>query len=204
MERQFIMYMTMNNAIRQHEQVFRNIEKDDLVSHKITEASLIVETAIIGGKAVFLCGNGGSAADAQHIATEFVSRFYKERRAINAEALTTNTSSLTAIANDYDFDRIFERQLEAKGKLGDVLIGFTTSGTSGNVIRAMEYAAKHGIHTILLTGNKPNEYDSSIYECVIKVPSDDTPRIQEAHIFIGHVIAEYVEAKIVEDEMTRG
>ena len=119
-----------------------------------------------------------------------------ERQAINAEALTVNTSSLTAIGNDYDFDRVFARQLEAKSHKGDVLIGITTSGTSKNVVRAMEYASKHGIHTILLTGNRDNYYDESIYKCVIKVPSEDTPRIQEAHIFIGHLLAEYVESEI--------
>ena len=91
---------------------------------------------------------------------------------------------------------MFARQLEAKSHKGDVLIGITTSGTSKNVVRAMEYASKHGIHTILLTGNRDNYYDESIYKCVIKVPSEDTPRIQEAHIFIGHLLAEYVESEI--------
>lgn len=192
----------IREKLQQHINTFLMMRDMTETVDELDHASCIVLRAVIGRNALLLCGNGGSAADAQHIATEFVSRFYKERRAINAEALTTNTSSLTAIANDYEFDRVFERQLEAKGKPGDVLIGITTSGTSRNVIRAMEYAAKHGIHTILLTGNRPIEYDPAIYECVIKVPSDDTPRIQEAHIFIGHVMAEYVEARVVEAEST--
>lgn len=192
----------ITTRIQQHIRVFMDIvENRDFLAGLERAVDIVLRTVLKDG-AVYLCGNGGSAADAQHIATEFVSRFYKERRAINAEALTTNTSSLTAIANDYGFDRIFERQVEAKGRPGDVLIGITTSGTSKNVIRAMEYATRHGIHTILLTGNRPIEYDPSIYECVIKVPSDDTPRIQEAHIFIGHVMAEYVEARVVEAEST--
>lgn len=188
----------LSTAINSHVAMINLMQSDNELKAKVLEGTDIICKAVCTKKTIFLCGNGGSAADAQHIATEFVSRFYKERRAINAEALTTNTSSLTAIANDYDFERIFERQLEAKGKKGDVLIGITTSGTSRNVIKAMEYAAKQDIHTILLTGSRPNDYDPSVYECVIKVPSDDTPRIQEAHIFIGHVIAEYVEVKIVE------
>ncbi len=145
---------------------------------------------------MFRCGNGGRADDAQHIATEFVSRFYKERRAINAEALTVNTSSITAISNDYAYERVFARQLEAKARSGDVLIGISTSGTSENVLEAFRYASGNGIHTILLTGNRQNIYDDRLIEHIIRIPSADTPRIQEAHIFIGHMIAEYIESKI--------
>ena len=128
---------------------------------------------------LFLCGNGGSAADAQHIATEFVSRFFKERPGMNAEALTVNTSTLTAIGNDYSFERIFVRQLEAKTKAGDILIGISTSGK-----------------TAILMGDYVNPELEDICDYIIKVPSKITPRIQEAHIFIGHTIAEYVEDKL--------
>lgn len=190
------MKQLITNKIHEHIGVFEAILNDMNLQETIKEASNIVLNSISNGGALYLCGNGGSAADAQHIATEFVSRFYEERQAINAEALTVNTSSLTAIGNDYDFDRVFARQLEAKGRTGDVLIGITTSGTSKNVVKAMEYASKNEIHTILLTGNRDNQYDRSIYECVINVPSEDTPRIQEAHIFVGHILAEYVEREM--------
>ena len=190
------MKQLLSERIREHITIFEQIEKNENQKETIVRAAGIILDSLINGGALYLCGNGGSASDAQHIATEFVSRFYMERQAINAEALTVNTSSLTAIGNDYDFDRVFARQLEAKSHKGDVLIGITTSGTSKNVVRAMEYASKHGIHTILLTGNRDNYYDESIYKCVIKVPSEDTPRIQEAHIFIGHLLAEYVESEI--------
>ena len=145
---------------------------------------------------VFLCGNGGSAADAQHIATEFVSRFYKERRALNAEALTVNTSTLTAISNDYSYEKVFVRQLEAKAKQGDILIGISTSGKSKNVIEALRYANKEGIITVMLMGEYESRELDDISDYIIKIPSKITPRIQEAHIFIGHLIAEYVEHKI--------
>lgn len=187
----------INKRLDEHIEVFKEIRRSNEVFDSIKIAAQFIIESITGSGAIYLCGNGGSAADAQHIAAEFVSRFYLERKAINAEALTVNTSSLTAIANDYDYDRVFARQIEAKGKLGDVLIGITTSGTSKNVVKACEYAAQNGIHTILLTGNRNNEYDPSVYECVIKIPSEDTPRIQEGHIFVGHLLAEYVESKLV-------
>lgn len=184
-----------------HLQVFDALQKSIPVRNEMSRAAEIVLRTIQSGGAIYLCGNGGSAADSQHIATEFVSRFYKERPAFNAESLTVNTSSLTAIGNDYDFERVFVRQLEAKAKPGDTLIGISTSGSSKNVIRAIEYAAKNKIHTILLTGSQERKYDVSVYECVVKVPSEDTPRIQEGHIFIGHMIAEYVEAMLSESDI---
>ena len=145
---------------------------------------------------LFLCGNGGSAADAQHIATEFISRFYKERPGLNAEALSVNTSTLTAIGNDYSFERVFARQLEAKAKAGDMVIGISTSGTSRNILEALQYAKGHGIITVLLMGGYLNSEFDDAADYIIKVPAFITPRIQEAHIFIGHVIAEYVEYRM--------
>lgn len=190
----------LEGAMSGHVKMCRDIAADEEIKQSIEKAAELILCSIRNNGAVYLCGNGGSAADSQHIATEFVSRFYKERRALNAEALTVNTSSLTAIGNDYDFDRVFARQLEAKGRPGDTLIGITTSGTSKNVAKAMEYAAANGIHTVLLTGNRDNSYDPTIYECVVRMPSDDTPRVQEGHIFVGHVMAEYVESMIVKEE----
>ena len=145
---------------------------------------------------VFLCGNGGSAADAQHIATEFVSRFYKERLGLNAEALTTNTSTLTAVGNDYGFERIFVRQLEAKAHEGDLLIGITTSGQSKNVLEALRYAKKNGMTTMLMMGDFDTQKVDGFVDFMVKIPSSITPRIQEAHIFLGHVLAEYVEHRM--------
>ena len=176
-----------------HIEVFQKIALDkDLISDIIEICDKII-CALKNKGGIYLCGNGGSAADAQHIAAEFVSRFYKERPGMNAEALSVNTSILTAIGNDYEFDKIFSRQLEAKAKAGDVLIGISTSGSSKNVLEALKYAGNHGILSVLLTGgfDKPELKGAADY--IIKVPSTDTPRIQEAHIFIGHVMAEYVE-----------
>lgn len=180
--------------------VFQNMMSSADMLGEIKRASTLMYNAVFERKALFFCGNGGSAADAQHIATEFISRFYHERRAINAEALTVNTSALTAISNDYDFERVFVRQLEARGSKGDVLVGISTSGTSRNVIKALEYASDKGINTILLTGGTHHEADESMCNVVIHVPSSDTPRIQEAHIFIGHILAEYIEQMIIEEE----
>ena len=149
-----------------------------------------------GGQLLF-CGNGGSAADAQHLATELVSRFYCERGALNAEALTVNTSALTAIGNDYSFDRVFARQIEAKGREGDVLIGISTSGESKNIIEAVKYAKSINMKTVVFTG-KQNSTLKQLADIAISVPSEDTPRIQEMHILIGHIICEMVEKKIVE------
>lgn len=149
---------------------------------------------------LFLCGNGGSAADAQHLAAELVGRFYLERQAYSAEALSTNTSIITALANDYDYNMIFARQVEAKGRQGDVLIGITTSGKSQNVLQAFQCAKKRNLVTVLMSG-KINGYlpmlDYTDY--VIEIPSHDTPRIQEGHILIGHIICDIIESKLTEE-----
>lgn len=148
---------------------------------------------------VLICGNGGSAADAQHLVGELVGRFYLERRALDAEALTTNTSVITSLANDYDYDMIFARQVEAKALKGDVLIGITTSGTSKNICRAFAKAKQCGVLTILMTGDI--SADAEILQdtdCLITVPAKDTPRIQEMHILIGHIICELVERETAE------
>ena len=180
----------ISRTLDDHIKLFCCMKNDRQFICDTQRAAEIVLDSIRTGGAVYFCGNGGSAADSQHIATEFVSRFYMERRAFNAEALTVNTSSLTAIGNDYSFDRVFERQLEAKCRPGDVLIGISTSGLSNNVINALDFAVRHDVRTILLTGNRTVEKE---YDCIIAVPSEDTPRIQEAHICVGHMIAEYVE-----------
>lgn len=160
----------------------------------ILEVSEILSETIKNGGTVYLCGNGGSAADAQHIAAEFTGRFVKERRGLSAVALTTDTSALTAIGNDYGFDRIFERQVEALMKNGDVLIGITTSGNSSNICKAIEKANDLGAVTISLTGNsggKARELSTKN----INIESQNTARIQEMHILIGHLICSIIDEK---------
>ena len=154
-------------------------------------AMQIVKSLCAGGKVVFF-GNGGSAADAQHLAAEFTGRYLKERRALPALALSVNTSSVTAIGNDYGFDLVFARQLEALGKEGDVAVGISTSGNSRNVNRALEIAKSKSIYTVALTGASGGIL-RNVADCTIRIPSDETPRIQECHILTGHIICEIVE-----------
>lgn len=182
--------------LEEHTQIFKKLASDQELTGKIMQIGDHIIDALGRNSGLYLCGNGGSAADAQHIATEFISRFYKERPALNAEALTVNTSTITAIGNDYSYERVFVRQLEAKAKPGDMLIGITTSGTSKNVLEALRYARSHEIMTVLLMGGFENPELDGVADYIIKVPSLITPRVQEAHIFIGHVIAEYVEHKM--------
>lgn len=182
--------------LEEHTQIFKKLASDQYLTNQIMEIGDKITEIFKNDGGLYLCGNGGSAADAQHIATEFISRFYKERPGLNAEALSVNTSTLTAIGNDYSFERIFARQLEAKAHEGDMVIGITTSGTSKNVLEAMRYAGKSEITSVLLMGGFEDPELDGVADYVIKVPSLITPRIQEAHIFIGHVIAEYVEHKM--------
>jgi len=185
-----------NEKISEHKKVVDLLAEDEKLIETIGEvADSIVDSYRSGGK-LLLCGNGGSAADAQHIAAELVARFQMERRALDAEAITVNSSSLTAIGNDYSFDQIFSRQVEAKGKKGDILIGITTSGNSKNVIKAMEQGNELGMVTIGLTGGKEGVKIAEVAKLCIAVPSTDTPRIQEVHILIGHILCGYIEEKL--------
>jgi len=154
-------------------------------------ASRIVHSLQAGGK-VFFCGNGGSAADSQHLAAEFTGRFLRERPALPAMALSVNTSSLTAIGNDYGFDLVFARQIEALGREGDILVGISTSGSSPNVVRAIEAAKARALWTAALTGASGGKL-KDLADCTLRMPSDATPRIQECHILTGHLICEIVE-----------
>jgi D-sedoheptulose 7-phosphate isomerase len=148
--------------------------------------------ALASGRKVLLFGNGGSAADAQHIAAEWVGRYRRDRRALPAIALTVNASSLTAIANDFNFEQVFARQVEALGAPGDIAIGISTSGDSPNVLRGVEAAKVTSMITVGLTGRTGGSLKTLVDYC-LRVPSDDTPRIQEAHILLGHILCEYVE-----------
>jgi D-sedoheptulose 7-phosphate isomerase len=162
----------------------------------VAQAALQIVTALRAGGKLLCCGNGGSAADAQHLAAEFTGRYLKERRALPAIALNANTSSLTAIGNDYGFDLVFARQLEALGNAGDVLLGISTSGNSRNVLRAMEVAKAKSIYTITLTGSGGKMKD--LADCAICIPSGETPRIQECHILTGHIICEIAENMLLD------
>jgi len=190
----------INDRITQSVSNLQTLLSDDsAIGHIANVAELIVD-AIKSGNKLMICGNGGSAADAQHMAGEFVCRFYKDREPLPAIALTTDTSVLTSISNDYSYDHIFSRQVKALGKKGDVLLGVSTSGSSRNVLEAFEIAKKLGIKTILLTGEKEKDI-AKISNVVIKAPSTDTPRIQEMHLLIEHIICEIVENEFFKSKM---
>lgn len=151
-----------------------------------------ISDCLKGGGTLYFMGNGGSASDSQHLAAEFVGRYEKERRALRAVALTTDTSILTAVGNDYGFERIFERQIEALGKKGDVIFAFSTSGNSKNVLRGVHKAKEMGLFTIGFTGGAGGEL-KSLTDLTLVVPSKKTSRIQETHIMVGHILCECVD-----------
>nr|WP_297274190.1 SIS domain-containing protein [uncultured Agathobaculum sp.] len=184
------------DRLEEHRLLFHRMAADvSLMEHMLTLADQTVSRIQKGGQ-IFFCGNGGSAADAQHIATEFIGRFYQDRAALNAEALSVNTSTLTAIGNDYGFERVFVRQLEAKARPNDVVVGLSTSGKSSNILQALQYAKENGMLSVAFTGlDEPRELLEAA-QLIIHAPSRITPRIQECHIFLGHLLAEYVEAKL--------
>lgn len=159
---------------------------------RIKEVADVIAEAFRNGQRLYLCGNGGSAADAQHLAAEFTGRFYSDREPLPAEALHVNTSFLTAVGNDYSYDQIYERAVKAHGRKGDVLIGISTSGNSKNVLLAQQEAQRRDMTVVSFTGETGGKMkDNCNY--LFNVPSTDTPRIQESHILIGHIICQLVE-----------
>lgn len=170
--------------VLQNEQLLTTIEK-------VVDA---IVTAFKNGNRVYFCGNGGSAADAQHLAAEFSGRFYKDRKALPAEALHCNTSYLTAVGNDYGYDVVYSRIIEGIGEKGDVLVGLSTSGKSANIIKAFESARQNGMITVAFTGLTGGAM-KAVSDYLINIPSADTPRIQESHIMIGHIVCQLVEEK---------
>ncbi|SFV56634.1 Phosphoheptose isomerase 1 [hydrothermal vent metagenome] len=166
----------------------------DLISNIANIANIAIDRYAKGNK-ILVAGNGGSAADAQHIVAELVSRFYFDRDGLPAIALTTDTSILTAIGNDYGYEKLFARQIQANGLKGDIFIAISTSGNSANIIEAIKEAKKREIITVGLTGSRESKMDK-LCDHLIKVPSNSTPRIQEAHILIGHIICAIIEEKI--------
>ncbi len=191
---------TFRKRVHEHYEMIGQILSNHKLISVIEEVCQKIIISYQNNGQLFLCGNGGSAADAQHLAAELVGRFYLERRAYSAEALSTNTSIITALANDYDYNMIFARQIEAKGREGDVLIGITTSGKSQNVLQAFQRAKKQNLVTVLMSGKIKGYLPALDYaDYVIEIPSHDTPRIQEGHILIGHIICEIIESKLTEE-----
>ncbi len=184
------------SGLRESAEVKLQMAKESI--DQILQAADIIQRALKAGKKLLIFGNGGSAADAQHIASEFVNRFMAERKAIAAIALTTDSSIITSIANDSSYSEIFSRQIEALGSKGDVAIGITTSGKSANVLKAIETAKAMEIKTIAFAGGSTSKL-SKITDHIISVPSASTQRIQEAHITVAHIICELVEKSIIEN-----
>jgi len=169
------------------------LQNEGLLKTIAASVDLIVN-AFRNGNRVYFCGNGGSAADAQHLAAEFSGRFYTDRKALPAEALHCNTSYLTAVGNDYGFDEIYSRLIDGIGEKGDVLVGLSTSGNSPNILKALKTAKKKEMITIGFTGKSGGEM-RTLCDYLINIPSTDTPRIQESHIMVGHIICQLVEEK---------
>jgi D-sedoheptulose 7-phosphate isomerase len=172
----------------------QQVLQDQQLLETVEKSVEVITRAFKNGNRVYFCGNGGSAADAQHLAAEFSGRFYTDRKALPAEALHTNSSYLTAVANDYGYDLVYARIIDGIGQAGDVLIGLSTSGNSANIIRAFEVAREKAMITIAFTGITGGQI-KAISNYLINVPSADTPRIQESHIMIGHIICQLVEEK---------
>ncbi|MCX8197370.1 MAG: D-sedoheptulose 7-phosphate isomerase [Candidatus Micrarchaeota archaeon] len=183
----------LKKRIAEHISLANEIIRDERLLSQVQEVSRRISSSLKeGGKIIFM-GNGGSAADAQHMAAEFVGRYAKERQALPAIALTTNSSTVTAIGNDYGFEKIFLRQLQAFAQKGDIVVGLSTSGNSPNVVEALSFAKSRGIFCVAFVGSKPCKLDRIANIC-IKVPSESTPRIQEMHELLLHIICEEVES----------
>jgi D-sedoheptulose 7-phosphate isomerase len=185
----------IKNLIEASVAVKQQVLADEALQQRIDEAVKVIAAAFNNGNKVLFCGNGGSAADAQHLAAEFSGRFYKDRKALPAEALHCNTSYLTAVANDYSYDVIYSRIIEGIANTGDVVVGLSTSGNSGNILKAFEVARTKGVKTIGLTGASGGKM-KEVSDILLNVPSSDTPRIQESHIMIGHIICQLVEEQV--------
>lgn len=184
--------LLVGQRLENHLKVVQDMRK---IMPEVASAGLRVRTALEKGRKILVCGNGGSAADSQHMAAEFVGRFVKERQSLPALALTVDTSLLTAVGNDYGFDCVFSRQVEGLGQEGDVLIAISTSGNSANVVKAVKTAKEQGIYVIALTGENGGILAKESDLC-LAVPSQVTARIQEMHIMIIHMICEIAEADI--------
>lgn len=173
-------------------QVKKEILQNDALLNTVHEIAGVIVTALKGGHRIYFCGNGGSAADAQHLAAELSGRFYTDRDALPAEALHCNASYLTAVANDYGYDVVYARLVKGICNKGDVLVGLSTSGNSMNIVKAFETAREKGVITVSFTGSTGGKM-RLLSNYLLNIPSIDTPRIQEAHIMLGHIICQLVE-----------
>lgn len=181
--------------LRAHLDTMTRVETDEGLKATIGKAVEAIVTCFRNGGRVYFCGNGGSAADAQHLAAEFSGRFYFDRPVLPADALHCNTSYLTAVANDYGYNKVFARLISGLGREGDILVGLSTSGNSENILQAFAVCREKGVQTLALTGANGGRM-KELADLLINIPSTDTPRIQEAHITIGHIICELVEQAI--------
>jgi len=184
----------IKNIIGESVAVKNKVLQDEKLISTIQEITEAIVHALKNGKRIYFCGNGGSAADAQHLAAEFSGRFYTDRDALPAEALHCNTSYLTAVANDYSYDVVYARLIKGIAHEGDVLVGLSTSGNSKNILNAFETAREKKVLTVGFTGDSGGKM-KELSDYLINVPSKDTPRIQESHILIGHIICQLVEEK---------
>ncbi len=185
----------IRKRLEQHRDVIEQILSDEKLQDMIAQITETIVTCFKYGGRVYFCGNGGSAADAQHLAAEFSGKFYLERDILPSEALHCNSSYITAVSNDLSFEIIYSRLISGIGKAGDVLIGLSTSGNSANIVKAFETCHEKAITTVAFTGSDGGRM-RELSKLIINVPSTDTPRIQEAHITIGHIICELVEEEI--------
>ena len=186
---------TIIRSIEQSISTKQQILSNETLLHTIQDVALVIVNALREGKRILWCGNGGSAADAQHLSAELSGRFSYDRPPLNSEALHCNTSYLTAVANDYGYDLIYSRMIDGACRPGDVLIGISTSGNSKNILNAFIKAQELGVITVALTGKNGGSLKKHA-DYLINVPSSDTPRVQESHILIGHIICEIVEATL--------
>lgn len=186
---------SIKNIIASSISVKQSLLEDEALIARIENVTHIITQAFQNGNKVLFCGNGGSAADAQHLSAEFSGRFYTDRNPLPSEALHCNTSYITAVANDYGYDVVYSRMVKGIGKRGDVLVGLSTSGNSVNIINAMKQANEMGIVTVGFTGAGGGPMKEHVTH-LINIPSTDTPRIQESHIMVGHIICQLVEENL--------
>jgi len=187
--------MSITQIISESIRIKQQLIADSTFEQRLNEAANLCITSLTGNGKILFCGNGGSAADAQHLAAELSGRFKKERKPLNAEALHTNSSYMTAVANDYGFEHVYSRLVEAIGHKGDILFAISTSGNSQNIVNAAVQARKNGLKVVAMTGEGGGKL-ADVCDLLIAIPSSDTARIQEIHIMAGHIICELIENKM--------
>ena len=185
----------LKSRLESHNALMGKVLADTQLLETLNRAATVIEQCFRAGNKVYFCGNGGSAADAQHLAAEFSGKYLINRDCLPAEALHCNTSYLTAVSNDFDYEIVYSRLISGIGRRGDVLIGLSTSGNSANIVKAFEVCRAKGITTVALTGERGGAM-APLADLLLAVPSTDTPRVQEAHITLGHLLCELVEAAI--------